>query len=160
MGAGLTGFAAIARGLRRTLLIGGVALVPYGLGIAAAVAAASGVVRVLRRRRDADAPPPSVVLGLLWLATSAIAVASGGRFFGHYFLLILAPLCLLAAPTFCRLWRAGWSRRAPLLALCALPALVFFVLATVGRPLAAKLDAGEPNYDEVAARIVALTGGR
>ena len=157
VGAGLTGFAAIARGLRRTLLIGGVALVPYGLGIAAAVAAASGVVRVIRRRRDADAPPPSVVLGLLWLATSAIAVASGGRFFGHYFHLILAPLCLLAAPTFCRLWSAGWSRRAPLLALCALPALVFFVLATVGRPLAAKLDEGEPHYDEVAARIAALT---
>ncbi len=158
VGAGLTGFAAIARGLRRTLLIGGVALVPYGLGIAAAVAAASGVVRVIRRRSDADAPPPSVVLGLLWLATSAIAVASGGRFFGHYFNLILAPLCLLAAPAFCRLWSLGWSRRAPLVALCALPALFFFVLATVGRPLAAKLDAAEPNYDEVAARIAALTG--
>jgi len=157
VGAGLTGFAAIARGLRRTLLIGGVALVPYGLGIAAAVAAATGVARVLRRRRDADAPPPSVVLGLLWLATSAIAVASGGRFFGHYFHLILAPLCLLAAPAFSRLWRAGWSRRAPLVALCVLPALFFFVLATVGRPLAARLDAREPNYDEVAARIAALT---
>ena len=157
VGAGLTGFAAVARGLRRTLLIGGVALVPYALGIAAAVAAASGVVRVIRSHRDADTPPPSVVLGLLWLATSAIAVASGGRFFGHYFHLILAPLCLLAARPFHRLWTQGWSRRAPLVALCALPALLFFVLATVGRPLAAALDEREPGYDQVAARIAGLT---
>jgi hypothetical protein len=157
LGAGLTGFAAIARGLRRTLLIGGVALVPYALGIAAAVVAAARVVRVIRRRPDADAPPPSAVLGLLWLATSAIAVASGGRFFGHYFHLILAPLCLLAAPAFHRLWMQGWFRRAPLVALCALPALLFFVLATVGRPLAAALDEREPDYDQVAARIADLT---
>jgi len=157
VGAGLTGFAAIARGLRRTLLIGGVALVPYALGVAAAVAATVRMRGVIRRRPDADAPPPSVVLGLLWLATSAIAVASGGRFFGHYFHLILAPLCLLAAPAFSRLWMQGWSRRAPLVALCALPALLFFFLATVGRPLAAKLDEREPHYDQVAARIAALT---
>ena len=44
---------------------------------------------------------------LLWLATSAVAVAAGGRFFGHYFHLVLAPLCLLAAPGFCRLWQRG-----------------------------------------------------
>jgi hypothetical protein len=157
VGAGLTGFAAIGRGLRRTLMIGGVALVPYGLGIAAAVAAASGVVRVIRRRSDAAAPPPAVVLGLLWLATSAIAVASGGRFFGHYFHLILAPLCLLAAPAFHRLWMRGWSLRAPLAFWCALPALTFFGMATVGRPVAANLDEREPGYQDVAARIADLT---
>ena len=163
VGAGLTGLATIARGLRRTLLIGGVAIVPYALGIAAAVTAARGVARVLRRRgrggpaSETDAPTPSMVLGVLWLATSAVSVAAGGRFFGHYFHLILAPLCLLAAPAFARLWRAGWSRRAPLLALCALPALLFFGLATLARPLAAALDEGEPRYDTVAARIAALT---
>jgi hypothetical protein len=163
VGAGLTGLTAVARGLRRTLLIGGVAIVPYALGIAAAVSATAGVVRVLRRRPrggplpDAQIPAPSVVLGVLWLATSALSVAAGGRFFGHYFHLILAPLCLLAAPAFARLWCAGWSRRAPLCALCALPALLFFGLATVGRPLAARLDEGEPRYDVVAARIAALT---
>lgn len=159
VGAGLTGFAALARGLRRTALIGGVALVPYALGTAAAISTAAKIIRVIRRRCaggtsvDAEVPSPSLVLGLLWFLTSAVAVAAGGRFFGHYFHLVLAPLCLLAAPPFCRLWDGGWSRRAPLIALCVLPALFFVVLATIGRPLAAALDEGEPRYDEVAARI-------
>jgi hypothetical protein len=75
VGAGLTGFAAVARGSRRTLLIGGAALVPYALGVAAAFATARRVARVLRGRLhraaafDADAPSPSEMLGLLWLAT-------------------------------------------------------------------------------------------
>jgi hypothetical protein len=173
--AGLTGFAAFARGLRRTVFIGGTALVPYALGLSAAFAAASGVLRALRhrvhrapsnaridvgstdRRSSRDVPAASVVLGLLWLLTSAVSVTAGGRFFGHYFHLILAPLCLLAAPAVGRLWRKGWTRRAPLLVLCALPALLFFGLATIGRPLAATLDEGEPRYEEVAARIAELT---
>jgi hypothetical protein len=163
VGAGLTGFAALARGLRRTGLIGGAALVPYGLGIAAALSSAPKIARVIRRRLkggasvEAEVPSPSVVLGLLWLVTSAVAVTTGGRFFGHYFHLVLAPLCLLAAPAFCRLWERGWSTRAPLLVLCALPAVIFFGLATFGRPLAAALDEGEPRYDEVAARMAELT---
>jgi hypothetical protein len=162
VGAGLTGAAAIARGLRRTLLIGGSALVPYALGVAAAVAAARRMIRAIRRgagpavETDPD-PPPSVVLGVLWLAIGAVAVTVGGRFFGHYFHLILAPLCLLAAPAFCRLWNGGWARRGPLVALCAVPALVFFGLATVGRSVAAAIDEREPHYDDVAARVAALT---
>ena len=163
VGAGLTGFAAMARGLRRTGLVGGAALAPYGLGIAAALSTVPKLVRVIRRRLaggasvEAEVPSPSAVLGLLWLVTSAVAVTTGGRFFGHYFHLVLAPLCLLAAAGFCRLWERGWSTRAPLLVLCALPALVFFGLATFGRPLAAALDEGEPRYDEVAARMAELT---
>ncbi len=207
VGAGLAGLAAMARGLRRMGLIGGVALVPYALGVSAAVAVAAGMVRVIRRRlhgeqllaldaaglcpaesvaggfgeaaRSAgevgweagaegkanpirvpisiDVPAPSAVLGLLWLATSAVAVATGGRFFGHYFHLILAPLCLLAAPAFHRFWCKGWSYRVPLSVLSALPALFFFVLSTVGRPLAAALDEREPPYDDVATRIAAIT---
>jgi hypothetical protein len=159
VGAGLTGLAALARGLRRTALIGGVALVPYALGIAAAISAASRMARVIRgpAPRDSGAPPPSVALGVLWLATSAVAVTAGGRFFGHYFHLVLPPLCLLAAPTFVRLWGQGGARRATLAALCLLPALIFFALATVGRSVAASLDEGEPRYDQVAARIDALT---
>jgi hypothetical protein len=156
VGAGLTGTAALARGGRRLLLIGGAALVPYALGIAAAVRAATAMARALRGART-EAPSPSVVLALLWLATSAIAVTAGGRFFGHYFHLVLPPLCLLAAPAFVRLWDRGWSRRAPLIALCALPALAFFALTTVARPIAAAIDEREPRYEEVAARIDALT---
>ena len=66
VGAGLTGLAAVARGLRRTSLIGGVALVPYALGLggggrrgarpwracsAAGCAGAASVGRRTRRRR-------------------------------------------------------------------------------------------------------------
>jgi hypothetical protein len=164
VGAGLTGLQAVARGLLRTGLIGGVALVPYGLGLAAALATAAGMGRVLRGRLrgaeafDTYAPPPSVVLGLFWFATSALAVATGGRFFGHYFHLILAPLCLLAAPAFCRLWSKGRAYRVLLALLCVLPACFFFGLATIGRPLASALDEREPPYDDVAARIAAITG--
>jgi hypothetical protein len=163
VGAGLTGFAALTRGLRRTALIGGAALVPYALGIAAAISTAPKIVRVVRHRLvgaasvDAEVPAPSVVLGLLWLVTSAVAVTTGGRFFGHYFHLVLPPLCLLAAPAFCRMWGEGPFRRVTLVVLCAVPALSFFGLATFGRPLAAALDEGEPRYDEVAARIAELT---
>ena len=163
VGVGLTGIAAMTRGLRRLGLIGGVALVPYTLGLWSASATGVGVARVVQGRLltarplPVDLPPPPAVLGLLWLATSAIAVAAGGRFFGHYFHLILAPLCLLAAPRFVELWSKGPSLRAALVVLCALPALLFFILATAGRPLAVALDEGEPPYDDVAARMAANT---
>jgi hypothetical protein len=162
--AGLGGAAALARGLRRTALIGGAALVPYALGLSAAVATASRAWPVVRERwhgaraRDGEAPRLSAMLGLLWLATSALAVAAGGRFFGHYFHLILAPLCLLAAPVFGALWARRGRYRAALLVLCALPALFFFGLATAGRSVAAALDEREPPYEQVAARIAARTG--
>ncbi|HLK93824.1 MAG TPA: hypothetical protein VKZ18_28285 [Polyangia bacterium] len=166
VGAGLTGAEAIVRGLRRTALVGGVALVPYALGLAAAATTAAAVVQWLRRPTAARVdemgpspvpPDPVAVLGLLWLCTSTIALCAGGRFFGHYFHLVLPPLCLLAAPGSVRLWRrAGWTRAA-LVALCALPALAFLGLATVGRSLAARLDEREPAYGGVAARIDSLT---
>jgi len=157
VGAGLTGATALGRGLRRLAAIGGVALVPYALGLAAAFTTATGLSRVLRRRDGELDPPPAMVLGLLWLVTSVVALRAGGRFFGHYFHLILAPLCLLAAPGFCRWWNAGRLPRAVLVVACAGPALAFFGLATAGRALAARLDEGEPAYQDVAARIDALT---
>jgi hypothetical protein len=162
LGAGLTGLPALARGLRRTALVGGAALVPYALGIAGAVTVARGVARVLRHRTgrppaDAEVSAPSAVLALLWLATSAVALSAGGRFFGHYFHLILPPLCLLAAPEFCRLWNGRRAFRGVLAVLCAVPALLFFALATFARPLAARIDEREPAYAGVAARIDLLT---
>jgi hypothetical protein len=102
-------------------------------------------------------PSPVSVLGLLWLVTSAIAVSTGGRFFGHYFHLVLAPLCLLAGPGLLRLWNQGRSFRAALVGLCAIPPIAFFALASFARPLAAALDETEPAYENVAARIAALT---
>ncbi len=50
-----------------------------------------------RRREDADL--------WLWLLSSCVAVAVGFRFFGHYYLQLLPPLCLLTAGTVVRLRR-------------------------------------------------------
>lgn len=47
----------------------------------------------------------------LWLAAAVIAVSSGLRFFGHYYLQLLPPLCLLATRSLLRL-----SRRAAVVA--------------------------------------------
>ena len=169
--AGLSGTEAVTRGVRRTAMIGGVALVPYALGIAAAAAAAGALMRAFRRGALAGPgvvaaslpaggpalPPLAVVFGLLWLVTSTVALAVGGRFFGHYFHLVLAPLCLLAGPAFHRRWNQGWAWRASLLVGTAIPAAAFFVLATVGRPLAAAMDGSEPPYEQVAALISDVT---
>jgi hypothetical protein len=84
-------------------------------------------------------------------------VSAGGRFFGHYFHLILPPLCLLAAPRLLAWWDRGRSFRVGLALLCGLPALVFFALATFARPVAIALDENEPDYADVAARVDALT---
>ncbi len=162
--AGLTGGEALSRGARRLALIGGVALVPYALGLGGAVTTLQAVVRAQRaaaRARAARmAPAPHEVLAVLWLATSAVAVCAGGRFFGHYFHLVLPPLCLLAAGPFLRLWRASRTLRRWLIGLCAAPALVFLLLATVARPLAARLDHADPAYGPVVERIVALSPAR
>jgi hypothetical protein len=158
--AGLTGLEAVARGSKRLAFIGGAALVPYALGIGGAVATIKAVVRAARShprsRATRTLPPPTDVLAVLWLATSAVAVCAGGRFFGHYFHLVLPPLCLLASGPFLRLWRASRTTRRGLVVLCAVPAIAFFLLATVARPLAARLDHADPPYQPVAARIAAL----
>ncbi len=163
VGAGLTGTVAFAQGLRRTLMIGGSALVPYGFGLVAATSVVRAVARTVRLRiaraslQEESTPAVASVVALLWLATSAIAVCAGGRFFGHYFHLLLPALCLLAAPGVARLWSRDRRRRLALLFLCAVPALLFFALASFARPLAASLDERDPSYDGVAARIAALT---
>lgn len=44
---------------------------------------------------------------LLLAAASALGVAAGGRFFVHYFIQLIPPLVLLAAPHYARLWSGG-----------------------------------------------------
>src|SRR5437660_12573123 len=44
----------------------------------------------------------TAILGLL--AASAIGDAAGARFFGHYYIQLIPPLALLAAPYYARLW--------------------------------------------------------
>ncbi len=46
-----------------------------------------------------------------WLAVSAIGAAAGARFYPHYYIQLLPPLALLAAPPFARLWRDGVASR-------------------------------------------------
>jgi len=63
-----------------------------------------------------------------WLAVGLLSVVAGLRFFGHYWVQVLPPLCLLAAPAiggFSARWRA-W-----LAGVAALTAVVFFGLALV-----------------------------
>src|SRR6267378_3255566 len=44
----------------------------------------------------------TAILGLL--AASAIGAAAGARFFGHYYIQLIPPLALLAAPYYAQLW--------------------------------------------------------
>jgi 4-amino-4-deoxy-L-arabinose transferase-like glycosyltransferase len=88
----------------------------------------------------------------LWLAVSAVAITTGGRFFGHYFHQVTAPLAVLAAPAAARLWQ---TRRRLVSAAVGVPASAFFLVAALqGRVLAA---AGEtaPDYQRMVALIEA-----
>ena len=96
------------------------------------------------RRRGED------LLGLFmvgWCAMSALAVTAGGRFFGHYFHQMTAPLAVLAAPEAARLWR---SRRAFGLAALGLPAAVFLVIGLLRTPA---VGLGVPDYPAIAAFV-------
>ena len=96
------------------------------------------------RRRGEDS------LGLFlvgWCAMSALAVSAGGRFFGHYFHQMTAPLAVLAAPEAARLWR---SRRAFGLAALGLPAVVFLFIGFLRLPAARAVGLGAPDYQAIA----------
>jgi len=160
LSAGLDGMLAVRRAIWRVGLIGGVAVVPYGLGLWSAVRTTRSVVATIGhpdRGASLARLEPRDLLALAWLASSALAVAAGGRFFGHYFHLVLPALCVLAAPRFVELWRRCVAARVLLTVLCAVPALTFFLLATVARPWAEKMDGREPPYAVVGARMAALT---
>lgn len=74
-------------------------------------------VQLMRRPRS-----PLDVLILGWLAASIPSVLAGGRFYGHYFIQLLPPLCLMAGITFDRFWNRNRAARltlATLFAICA-----------------------------------------
>ena len=77
-----------------------------------------------------------------WLAVSVLAVMVGGRFFGHYFHQITAPLAVIAAPVAAR-WLA--RSRPTFIAALAVPALIFLGLAIAHD--AVMRAAGEPDPD-------------
>jgi len=82
------------------------------------------VVLVLHAARRRAAEPDL----WLWLAGGAVAVAAGLRFFGHYYLQLLPPMVLIAAPG---LFALTALRRRLLVGAAALPAAVCAVVAFV-----------------------------
>jgi 4-amino-4-deoxy-L-arabinose transferase-like glycosyltransferase len=84
----------------------------------------------------------------LWLAAAAVGVASGLRFFGHYYLQLAPPFALLAAGSLASATRLARVRTAVLGAVCA---VVFLVLAFSWHPPVLR------PYERVAAAIDART---
>jgi hypothetical protein len=113
-----------------------------GLVIAAAAPLYYLAVRSLRDPR----PHRLVLIG--WLAASALAILVGGRFFGHYFHQITAPLAVLAAPRAAAF--AERHRRAFVTSL-AVPAAIFFTLAAAHDWLMTTAGEPDPDYASVAA---------
>jgi 4-amino-4-deoxy-L-arabinose transferase-like glycosyltransferase len=100
---------------------------------------------VLGWRRRGEDPVGLFMVG--WCAMSALAVTAGGRFFGHYFHQVTAPLAVLAAPEAARVWR---SRRAFGLAALGLPAAVFLLMGLFRTPAAKAVGVGTPDYQAIA----------
>ena len=126
--------------IRGGLVIGSAALL-YGLGVAAVVAA----------RRE-----PFVRFLAGWLVVSGIAVFVGGRFFGHYFHQLTAPLAVLAAPAVVRLWQ---RRRAVVGLAIAVPAAAYLVLGALHDRMMAWYGEPDPDYPSVVAWLDARGAG-
>lgn len=114
-------------------LVVGSAAVLYGLGVAALGAA----------RRE-----PFVRFAAGWLVVSAAAVCVGGRFFGHYFHQLTAPLAVLAAPGLVRLWD---RRRGLVVAALGVPAAGYLALAALHGQVMEWYGEPDPDYARVAA---------
>ena len=108
---------------------------------------------LLRWERRAEDPSGLFLVG--WWVVSALATTAGGRFFGHYFHQVTAPLAVLAAPGVARLWRA---RRAFGLVALGLPAAVFLVVGLFHASMARAVGATDPDYGAIAARVRARSG--
>jgi len=84
---------------------------------------------------------------LIFLAASAIGAAAGGRFYPHYYIQLIPPLALLAAPYYARIWSGEdqpphWLLRpATSYALLAVTVVAFFIASYVG--LASRRQATE-----------------
>ena len=81
-------------GILMTLAFVGACL-PLVFGVAAAIRNSRGLWAGKKAEQTA-------LLGLL--AASAIGAAAGARFYEHYYIQLIPPLCLLAAPYYAQLW--------------------------------------------------------
>jgi len=116
--------------VRGGLVVGSAGLL-YGLGLTAVIAA----------RRD-----PFVRFLAGWLLVSGIAVFTGGRFFGHYFHQLTAPLAVLAAPATVRLWD---QRRWLVQLAIGAPAIAWFALGALHDRLMVWYGEPDPDYARV-----------
>jgi hypothetical protein len=82
----------------------------------------------------------------IWLAVSAFAITTGGRFFGHYFHQVTAPLAVLAAPAAARLWQ---TRRRLVSAALGVPAAAFLLVATLQGSVLAATGEMAPDYQRM-----------
>ena len=123
-----------------------------GIFVAAAFVPVAGAVAMMARWRTTSSDER---LALVWLALSAVGVAAGGRFFGHYFLQVAAPLVLLAAIEIDR--RLTKRLAIGVGVLTALPALGFAVLAFISDPITQRFSGPPPGYDDVVAHVRAQT---
>ena len=111
---------------------------------------ARAVARTLFRRTDRLSPGRLDQFSAGWFLVSALATTAGGRFFGHYFYQVIAPLAVLAAPAARRLWV---SRRALVLSAMAVPAGAFFLIGVFHARVMAAVGQADPDYPAMAAFI-------
>ena len=98
-----------------------------------------GAVIALRNKGDlwqGKKPERAALLGLL--GASAIGAAAGARFYPHYYIQLILPLALLAAPYYARIWSKQTPPSHWLLnprvtqAWLALTAILFFIVHWIG----------------------------
>jgi 4-amino-4-deoxy-L-arabinose transferase-like glycosyltransferase len=131
----------VARAVPRISFVVGGALFLWVLGLGAAARTIWG-----RPRRD-DSQLVFGYFAVGWLLVSAFAVTAGGRFFGHYFHQVTAPLAVLAAARAADLWG---SRRKLVVAALAVPAAVFFLIGIGYERVVAAVGQPEPDYAAMA----------
>jgi 4-amino-4-deoxy-L-arabinose transferase-like glycosyltransferase len=106
----------------------------------------AAVARALVRRDNPDDRSGLDRLVAGWLIVSLFATSIGGRFFGHYFYQVIAPLSVLAAPKVLRLWI---PRRRLILGATVVPAGIFLLLGVFHRPVMAAAGQADPDYTAI-----------
>jgi len=109
-----------------------------------------GAILSLRDKRGLWAENSAERTALLTLlAASAIGAAAGGRFYPHYYIQLIPPLALLAAPYYARICfrrdqpRHWLLRPVTFYGLLAVTVIAFFIVSYVG--LASRRQASEPG---------------
>ena len=145
---GLQPLESLARAAVRVSFVAGSAAFLWTLGLGAAL-------KSMTKRHAEGESAPFLRFAALWLALSAVATTTGGRFFGHYFHQVTGPLAVLAAPAAAGLWR---SRRHLVLAAMGVPALAFVLIGIFQGRVMAAAGKPEPDYGRMASLIDAHAG--